>query len=401
MKRLRGFILLISILTITLTLKDTTIFSGILTTTDNNSYSFKTVLFNDTDIILVEKNSSSMLIPLSDILSLQIIGIDSQKVKLFAKLKNNTIDTFCLKNNIIISLIDKENKKIGDFNILNIKYISFEDTLIKKDSNVSSNSSVEKISVFNRKDTTITSQNSQATNIDSLKVVDSLLTKKIDTLKKEVDSLSSLKNDSFSIAKTKATEYSETEYQTHQSQAQGDNSSQYISQKQEKQEDQPEITYKEDLIKQQNYDKTQSKTSYEFTTSQISHKKSYYYDPVKIEYNKGLQLYRKKQYRKAISIFESLLNKYPNHKLAPNFQYWIGECLFKLKDYNRAINYFRNVYLYTNSWKKDDAAIMIAISYYKMGDIEKARAEFKSFIYKYPDSEYIKIAKHYLKKIGE
>ena len=64
-----------------------------------------------------------------------------------------------------------------------------------------------------------------------------------------------------------------------------------------------------------------------------------------------------------------------------------------MKDYKTAISNFEKVFAYKISEKKDDAAIMIANSYWVMGNKKEAVKEYKKFLEKYPASPYVKRAK--------
>ncbi len=105
------------------------------------------------------------------------------------------------------------------------------------------------------------------------------------------------------------------------------------------------------------------------------------------------------KYTAAIESFKNLLQSNPNHSLADNCQYWIGECYFGMKQYQQAILEFQKVFMYKRIDKHDDAQLMIALSYMKSGQNEKAKSEFEKFLNSYPDSEYSVIARRYSQKI--
>ena len=50
-------------------------------------------------------------------------------------------------------------------------------------------------------------------------------------------------------------------------------------------------------------------------------------------YQDGYNLFQQRQYRDAISVFESLLASKTTHSLSDNAQYWIGEAQYALGDY--------------------------------------------------------------------
>ena len=114
---------------------------------------------------------------------------------------------------------------------------------------------------------------------------------------------------------------------------------------------------------------------------------------VDIEYQTALTLYKQRKYSEAAKKLQNILNASVREDLADNCYYWLGECYFGMKDYQNAITYFEKVFNYRVSEKKDDAAIMIANSYWEMGNKKEAVKEYKKFIEKFPASPYTKRAK--------
>jgi TolA-binding protein len=104
-------------------------------------------------------------------------------------------------------------------------------------------------------------------------------------------------------------------------------------------------------------------------------------------------------YQGAIDALQSLLKQNPNNPLADNCQYWIGECYFGLKQFQTAIIEFQKVFAYVQNDKYDDAQLMIAQAYNRMGQKDRARVEFETFINNYIDSEYLPIAKRKMENI--
>jgi len=116
----------------------------------------------------------------------------------------------------------------------------------------------------------------------------------------------------------------------------------------------------------------------------------------KEEYQIGIQKYNEKAYSEAIDIFASLLATDPANKLASNCQYWIGECEYASKNFDKAIAAFERALQYTNSPKADDALIMLGKSYRQMSQNEIAIQYFQRLLTEYPDSEYAALAQKYL-----
>lgn len=119
----------------------------------------------------------------------------------------------------------------------------------------------------------------------------------------------------------------------------------------------------------------------------------------KTRYQHALDQFRAREYESAISVFRDLIASNPNHELADNCQYWIGECYYGLGNYNQAIAEFEKVFSYPNSNKNDDAQLKLGICYVKLGDKAQARAEFERLLSIYPDSEYRSLAQKYLARL--
>ncbi|MFC1569631.1 tol-pal system protein YbgF [bacterium] len=119
----------------------------------------------------------------------------------------------------------------------------------------------------------------------------------------------------------------------------------------------------------------------------------------KQQYEQVLQKVNAKKYKDAIAGFRALMNGNPNHKLASNCQYWIGECYNALGDYSKAIQAFNSVMDYRSSYKFDDALIMTGLCSMKIGDNDNARQKFQELVNRYPDSEYAPKAMRYLGRL--
>ena len=118
------------------------------------------------------------------------------------------------------------------------------------------------------------------------------------------------------------------------------------------------------------------------------------------EYKHALDLFHNRQYREAIQIFQQLVNQNPNHPLADNAQYWIGESYFALGQYRKAILAFEKVFLFDQSNKNDYAQYKLGLCYYQLGDKQRARSEFQKLIDQYPRSPLVKKARQYLQRIS-
>lgn len=115
-------------------------------------------------------------------------------------------------------------------------------------------------------------------------------------------------------------------------------------------------------------------------------------------YQEALRNYGMRNYDRSIELFTALRNAYPDHKLASNCIYWVGENYFAKGNYNAAIEAFNAVFDYAFSYKKDDATLMLGRSYHKMAQYDQARRYFQRVISEYPDSEYVSKAQSWLQR---
>ncbi len=112
-------------------------------------------------------------------------------------------------------------------------------------------------------------------------------------------------------------------------------------------------------------------------------------------YEQALQQFYSREYDAVIYLFSMLLETSPTHRLASNCQYWIGECYFGQSDYSMALDAFQKVLAYDQSFKKDDALIMMGRCYIFLGDQQTALSMFNQLMNEFPDSEYYQKAQYY------
>ena len=110
-------------------------------------------------------------------------------------------------------------------------------------------------------------------------------------------------------------------------------------------------------------------------------------------YREALRNYMEGHYDEAIARFEELLAAGIPDPLNDNCHYWIGESLFGMGRYQEAAARFDEVIAFTWSNKKDDSQLMIARCYSRMGDAERARAEYRKLVETYPASPYVDLAR--------
>ncbi|NOY78948.1 MAG: tol-pal system protein YbgF [Calditrichaeota bacterium] len=116
-------------------------------------------------------------------------------------------------------------------------------------------------------------------------------------------------------------------------------------------------------------------------------------------YKEALKEFNSRRYKKAIQDFSLLIQTNPNHPLASNCHYWIGESYYALKNYQKAKSAFESVLSYQKTYKREPALLMLGLSYLRLGDKEQAKEQLSTLVRKYPHSVYAKKAKRLLKRI--
>ena len=102
-------------------------------------------------------------------------------------------------------------------------------------------------------------------------------------------------------------------------------------------------------------------------------------------YSKARSLLLNNKFQAAEKEFRLLAQNYPNHSLAVNAYYWMGECRYSTKDYKGAIAIFKElVEKYPNGRKVPDALLKIAYSYLSIKDIQNGREYLKKVIKQFP-----------------
>ena len=119
------------------------------------------------------------------------------------------------------------------------------------------------------------------------------------------------------------------------------------------------------------------------------------------EYKRGLALVRQGSYDKAIQSLREFLRTNRESPLAPNAQYWIGECYFMLGDYYQAILNFNQVrQQHPKSERAPAAVLKIGLAFLQMGNKSEARLAFQKVLNDYPSSPEAAQAREKLQALG-
>ncbi|OSY87769.1 hypothetical protein WH52_10105 [Tenacibaculum holothuriorum] len=125
---------------------------------------------------------------------------------------------------------------------------------------------------------------------------------------------------------------------------------------------------------------------------------------VEQQYKMAVKMYEAQKYSKALRLFEKVIPSYRGKPQMERIQYMVAQSNLNEKNYIQAGYYFnRFTQNYPKSSKREEAAFLSALSYYKASprfsldpvDTEKALNQFQSFIDRYPDSDKIGEANKY------
>ena len=117
-------------------------------------------------------------------------------------------------------------------------------------------------------------------------------------------------------------------------------------------------------------------------------------------YRSAFQLVKDKKYEESIDSFSAFLYLYPESKYASNAQYWLSESIYASGDYvNSMINFAKVVENYPNSSKIADAKLKIGYCYYSIKKWKEARFIFSSIMKDFPNTSLSQLADKKIKSM--
>jgi tol-pal system protein YbgF len=105
-------------------------------------------------------------------------------------------------------------------------------------------------------------------------------------------------------------------------------------------------------------------------------------------YQAALATFRAREHGQAVLEFLDFLARYPQHPLAANAQYWIGEAYYAQRDFRQALSEFQKVLEHPNVHGKwADALLKIGMCYEHLRERTRAREVWQRLIAEFPSSE--------------
>lgn len=102
-------------------------------------------------------------------------------------------------------------------------------------------------------------------------------------------------------------------------------------------------------------------------------------------YASGLAGLQAEEYDRAVPAFGELTRRFPQHALASNAQYWIGEAYYRQRDFSRALAELLKVAdVYPNSPQVPEALLKAGLCYRELQDQTNARDTWERVIKEFP-----------------
>lgn len=115
-------------------------------------------------------------------------------------------------------------------------------------------------------------------------------------------------------------------------------------------------------------------------------------------YTTALDSFQADRYQPSQRILERLLASNPPGDYVDNIHYWLGECQFAQARYRQAVRQFEMVFESSVTNKAEDALIMMAKAYLRLGEMNQAREILVKFRTQYPNSQYTDLANQWLQE---
>jgi len=107
-------------------------------------------------------------------------------------------------------------------------------------------------------------------------------------------------------------------------------------------------------------------------------------------YQEGLDAVKSGNFDLSVARFTTLLTKYPDHALADNSQYWLGESYYGKKDYTKAAVAFATGYeKYKNGHKGADNILKLGMSMQMLGKTAEACTAFTNLPKEFPKASSV------------
>ena len=119
------------------------------------------------------------------------------------------------------------------------------------------------------------------------------------------------------------------------------------------------------------------------------------------EYQAAFNLLKEGRYDEAAVALREFLARHPQHELAPNAMYWLGEAHYVRRDYPAALAAFEGMLKdYPGTRKAPDALLKAGYCQYELKQTGAARTTLARVVAEYPETQAAVDAKARLERIG-
>lgn len=119
-----------------------------------------------------------------------------------------------------------------------------------------------------------------------------------------------------------------------------------------------------------------------------------------LRYGEAFDALKAGKYPEAITGMQEFLTLHPNHPLADNAQYWLGQTYYVTRDYERAIAAFAAVGVRpTDPAKTPDALLKKGLSEIELKRPDAARATLADLVNRFPNSDAARTARERLQSL--
>ena len=118
-------------------------------------------------------------------------------------------------------------------------------------------------------------------------------------------------------------------------------------------------------------------------------------------YASAMASFRSEEHRQAVLEFGELVDRFPQHPLASNSQYWIGEVSYRQRDFPQALVEFQKVVDgYPQSVQVPEALLKLGLCHRALKDTAAARESFERVVKGYPGTAAASQARTLLSQLG-
>ena len=118
-------------------------------------------------------------------------------------------------------------------------------------------------------------------------------------------------------------------------------------------------------------------------------------------YASAMATFRSEEYGQAVVEFSELVDRFPQHPLASNSQYWVGEAYYRQRDFRQALVEFQKlVDGYPQGAQVPEALLKLGLCHRALKDAAAARESFERVVKGYPGTNAASQARSLLSQLG-